>query len=148
MPNRPYIAYGSNLNKLQLKSRCPGATPLGTSVLQDYGLVFRRGFLTVEPRKGRFVPVAVWLTTPEDENSLDIYEGCPDFYVKTEFALPVLLPDGSQEEHLCYAYIMREQFPVKAPSESYINICRKGYLDFGLDVRALEKARDEALALT
>ncbi|MBQ9358252.1 MAG: gamma-glutamylcyclotransferase [Abditibacteriota bacterium] len=145
MSSRPYIAYGSNLNKSQMQYRCHGARPLGTAQLNDHELVFRRGYLTVEPRQDAYVPVAVWLTSDTDEKSLDMYEGFPRFYVKKDFLLQVTLPDGASEERLCYCYIMREGYPLKAPTQQYINTCRKGYLDFGLDVRVLEKAYEDSL---
>lgn len=61
---RYYIAYGSNLNVQQMRWRCPGARIIGTSELQDYRLLFKGSktgsYLTVEPKKGCTVPVAVW----------------------------------------------------------------------------------------
>ena len=38
MAKRYYIAYGSNLNLPQMQGRCPGATIVGTSVIEDYRL--------------------------------------------------------------------------------------------------------------
>ena len=40
-----YLAYGSNLNKQQMRLRCPDAVPVTTAAVQDYQLVFRRGVL-------------------------------------------------------------------------------------------------------
>jgi len=34
-----YLAYGSNLNILQMTRRCPGAKPWGATVLEDYALI-------------------------------------------------------------------------------------------------------------
>ena len=68
---RYYIAYGSNLNVQQMRWRCPGARIIGTSELQDYRLLFKGSktgsYLTVEPKKGCTVPVAVWEVTDQDE---------------------------------------------------------------------------------
>ena len=36
MPKRYYIAYGSNLNILQMRWRCPSARIIGTSELVDW----------------------------------------------------------------------------------------------------------------
>ena len=41
MEKRYYIAYGSNLNIRQMKMRCPGARIIGTSVIEDYRLLFK-----------------------------------------------------------------------------------------------------------
>ena len=83
---RYYIAYGSNLNVRQMKYRCPTAKIVGTAVIGDYELLYKGSktgsYLTIEKKKGSVVPVAVWEVTPQDEHSLDIYEGYPNFYYK------------------------------------------------------------------
>ena len=40
--SRFYIAYGSNLNLQQMKHRCPTAEVVGTAVLRNWKLWFRR----------------------------------------------------------------------------------------------------------
>lgn len=86
MEKRYYIAYGSNLNLRQMKMRCPTAKVMGTAVIKDYELLFKGSltgaYLTIEPKKGSEVPVAVWTVTEADEEALDRYEGCPVFYYK------------------------------------------------------------------
>lgn len=77
MNKRYYIAYGSNLNIYQMRFRCPNARIIGTAVVPDYELLFKGSktgsYLTIEPKKGSSVPVAVWETTAEDEAALDRY---------------------------------------------------------------------------
>ena len=76
---RYYIAYGSNLNIRQMRIRCPHARVIGTAVIHDYELLFKGSrtgaYLTIEPKKGSEVPVAVWEVTESDEAALDRYEG-------------------------------------------------------------------------
>ena len=64
MEKRYYIAYGSNLNIRQMKMRCPGARIIGTSVIEDYRLLFKgkpqRFLPDIEPKEGSSVPVAAW----------------------------------------------------------------------------------------
>ena len=36
MNTKYYLAYGSNLNRYQMRVRCPGAKPLGTAVIKNY----------------------------------------------------------------------------------------------------------------
>ena len=90
---RYYLAYGSNLNVGQMKFRCPTARIIGTSVIKDYELLFKGSktgsYLTIEKKKGARVPVAVWETQESDELALDRYEGCPQFYYKTEMIVPI-----------------------------------------------------------
>ena len=54
-----YLAYGSNLNKWQMKHRCPDAVPVGTVTIKDYELVFR-GVATIEPKRGAEVQCGIW----------------------------------------------------------------------------------------
>lgn len=51
MSKRYYIAYGSNLNIPQMRMRCPGARIIGTSVIDDYQLLFK-GRNLCKRRKG------------------------------------------------------------------------------------------------
>jgi len=79
MKRRYYIAYGSNLNTRQMQLRCPDAKVVGTSVIEGYELLFKGSktgsYLTIEPKAGASVPVAIWSVTAEDEKALDRYEG-------------------------------------------------------------------------
>ena len=82
MSKRYYIAYGSNLNISQMRMRCPGARIIGTSVIEDYQLLFKGSktgsYLTIEPMEGAEVPVVIWEVTETDEKALDRYEGYPN----------------------------------------------------------------------
>lgn len=124
-----YLAYGSNLNKRQMAYRCPNAVPVGVAIIPDYALVFRRGYLTIEPKAGGCVPVGVWEITEEDEKALDHYEGFPKFYFKQDFRVEV---NGDALD--CMAYIMTDGHPIQAPSADYLGIVDHGYADFGFGV--------------
>ena len=143
--SRYYIAYGSNLDLSQMKVRCPTASPVGTGVLRNYHLLFRGSktgaYLTVEPKKNSRVPVAVFTVEPEDEEALDLYEGCPMFYYKKDLRIPVELLDGSGTVDLdCFIYIMHEDRPLGCPSSRYVDVCSRGYRDFGFDKNYLANA--------
>lgn len=124
-----YLAYGSNLNKEQMARRCPGAVPVGTGHLDNYELVFRRGYLTIEPKDGGFVPVGCWMIEDDDEERLDHYEGYPKFYYKEDFR--IACEDG--KTRLFMAYIMQDGHPLQVPSDHYFYTVMQGYRDFGLD---------------
>ena len=131
-----YLAYGSNLNKHQMKFRCPDAVPAGSCVLHNWELVFRRGVLTIEPCPGGIVPMGVWKISEADEKSLDRYEGFPHLYRKELF--PVLLKNGKDGEAM--AYIMNPGRAIEEPSFSYMRTVQVGYEDFGFDKAPLMKA--------
>jgi len=139
MKKRLYVAYGSNLNVLQMKQRCPTAKLYGTGTVENYQLQFKgrpqNAFATIAPKEGASVPVAVWELRPWDERSLDVYEGFPNHYFKQD--IPVRM-DG--KEVVGMAYIMNLQMGYGLPSRSYYQTVLDGYEDCGLDASVLEQA--------
>ena len=134
---RYYLAYGSNLNVRQMALRCPTAKAAGTAVIKDYELLFKGSktgaYLTIEPKRGAEVPVAVWSVEPSDEKRLDVYEGFPAFYYKTELDLPVRYFSGKTVVRTAFVYIMHEERPLGLPSSTYVRTCLDGYRNFGFD---------------
>ena len=145
-----YLSYGSNLSVAQMLRRCPDAVYVGTAVLKGMQLLFKGSgsgsYLTIEPKRGRKVPVLVWKVSDEDEEALDIYEGFPRFYRKETMTVEVLsLVDGSVSAEVeAFVYIMDESRPLGRPSEMYYQVCAEGYRRFGFDKRILQKAYRES----
>ncbi len=139
-----YLAYGSNLNVRQMRYRCPGAKPIGISVIPDYELLYKGSktgaYLTIEPKKNSIVPVAVWEVTADDEKRLDAYEGCPTFYYKRDIRLTVKLLNGKNKRLDAFIYIMHEERKHGIPSLTYIRTCEEGYRNFGFDTKFLDAA--------
>ena len=149
MQKRYYIAYGSNLNIRQMGMRCPQARIIGTSEIPDHGLLFKGSrtgsYLTIEPREGSGVPVAVWETTERDEAALDRYEGFPAFYYKAEMELPIMgIRSRKTRMEKAYVYIMHEDRQPGVPDWHYVQTCLEGYRAFGFDENILLKAYDES----
>lgn len=145
-----YIAYGSNLNVKQMKYRCPTAKIVGVGAIKDYELLYKGSktgsYLTIEKKTGGIVPVAVWEVTDRDERSLDIYEGFPNFYYKTEMQIPVkMLRNGKTKKLNAFVYIMHENRHLGIPHESYIETCKYGYTIFGFDFKYLDEAYEKSL---
>ena len=145
-----YLAYGSNLNIAQMKYRCPTAKPVGTAIIKDYELLFKGSktgaYLTIEPKDGAFVPVAVWEVTANDETKLDLYEGFPTFYYKKEFDVAIDFFDrkGAVKKS-AFVYIMHEERKIAMPSGYYIQVCKQGYQDFGFDTTLISQACKKSL---
>ena len=131
-----YAAYGSNLNKDQMAWRCPGAKAAGVAYIEGYRLMFKGSksgaYLTIEPKDGCRVPVGIWEVNENHVSSLDRYEGFPDFYYKKMFEVDM---NGTKQEVM--AYVMHEGRPIGIPSQHYIEVCTKGYKDFGFDLKTL-----------
>ena len=142
MSKRYYIAYGSNLNIPQMRMRCPDARIIGTSVIEDYQLLFKGSktgsYLTIEPMGGAEVPVVIWEVTETDEKALDRYEGYPNFYYKKEMTLDIKgIRTGKVRRRDAFVYIMHEERELGIPSWYYVNTCLDGYRAFGFDEKYL-----------
>lgn len=139
-----YVAYGSNLNKGQMKGRCPTAVFVGTGVIEGYELQFKGSphgaHATIAPKEGSSVPVGVWKIQKRDEDSLDMYEGYHKkgycYYDKEQ--IPVRMDDGSSLTGM--VYIMDQRMDFGCPSAYYYNTVARGYQDCGLDASVLEQA--------
>ena len=128
-----------------MRMRCPGARIIGTSIIPDYELLFKGSktgsYLTIEPKAGASVPVAVWKVSEQNELALDHYEGFPDFYYKAEMVLPIKgIRSGKVRRRRVFVYIMHEERSLGLPSAAYVQVCRAGYAVFGFGQRYLTDA--------
>lgn len=148
-----YAAYGSNMNRRQMLARTHNeADPIGSALLRDWQLEFRRGVLSVVPKAGAMVPVALWRISDAARKALDHYEGAPWLYV------PRMLPGSDlkrltgelPEEFLIYEMTADGVNTIDradAPGATYYDTCTQGYVDFGLQdwLHLLEAAHERAL---
>lgn len=146
-----YLAYGSNINKEQMKERCKDALFVTSGLLDDYTLVFdgysnSRGGLVADIRKelGKKVPYVLWLINEKDLRMLDCAEGYKKDRPNTQhsyYRTTLNIPEFGD----VYVYLMTPTFISKRqenhiiPSE-YISIIKDGYRYFRLDISYLEKA--------
>ena len=149
MADRYYIAYGSNLSIEQMKVRTPDAVIVGTSVLEDWRLVFRR-YATIKKCEGFQVPVLVWKISEQDEKNLDVYEGYPKFYTKKELKITVKSLNGDDLGKLtAMVYIMTKEAAEARnaqplPSPLYCSVIANGYYAFHFDLSVLSYVLKEA----
>lgn len=130
---RYYIAYGSNLSESQMAYRCPTAKVVGTSILNDWRLLFD-GPASIEKYEGYKVPILIWEIQPEDEKSLDRYEGYPSYYRKE-----MLDVEANGKTINAMVYIMNTN-KEHIPSDYYYRVLEQGYERFGFDKNILEQA--------
>ena len=131
-----YIAYGSNINKEQMRFRCPAATMAGKTILKDYELLFREGVACVEPKPGGRVPVLLWKLTPRDERTLDLYERR---YHQEEMTVQL-----NGKPAAAMIYMMDEGYPLSPPHSQYYNTILRGYQAVGFDRQILDAAVNES----
>ncbi len=146
-----YAAYGSNINLEQMAQRCPAARVIGKGWLMDYQLAFLGrargcGVATVEPRKGRRVPILLWAITEACEDALDCYEGYPSFYRKevvnvesVEWLPNKVMSQTATLEMEAMIYIMNYGC-LAPPNQTYLDCIREGYRTVGFNQRYLSEA--------
>ena len=143
-----YIAYGSNMNIGQMKRRCPTAKVVSSLFLEGYRLRFMgdhcNAIATIEPSNDDLVPVTVWEIYPEDEQSLDFYEGYPRLYRKETLKLNL----GKKTFSAMVYIINGERMLYGQPSKAYFNTIREGYISAGFDPKLLHQAVAENCADT
>ena len=133
----PYFAYGSNLNRADMRLRCPGARPVTPATLVGWRLTFR-GVADIEPDRGRSVLGGLWTCSREDVCSLDRYEGAPSNY--RQLTVEVETPDGPRE---AMTYVMCDDGYLGLPSEWYYGRIEAGYRDWDLPLSGLREALEE-----
>ncbi|MCP4810152.1 MAG: gamma-glutamylcyclotransferase [Proteobacteria bacterium] len=128
-----YLAYGSNLDALQMASRCPGSELLGIERLDGWAPWFGGpsklrggGVLSLRERDGH-VLVGRYRLTPEHLVTLDRYEGHPHFYERVELR-------GA------WIYLLGSHVGELAPRPEYLALVRSAWVEIGADVTALEAA--------
>ena len=99
---RLYFAYGSNMDPIQLRERCPMAEVIGIARLDDYQwCITGRGVASVRPHLGgRVFGILVRLTSG-DEARLDKHEGVAAGFYRREI-LPVHVENGASLQAMAY----------------------------------------------
>ena len=127
-----YFAYGSNLNHSQMKRRCKDSVYLKKINLKGFRLTFRSKYRAadIEPKRNSVVPGGLFKISKSDEKKLDLYEDYPILYKKYYFYYY-----GKR----VMTYTMVKKSPFRFPTERYLNVVKKGYLDCSLDEKYLQK---------
>lgn len=145
--HRLFISYGSNINPLQMATRCTTAKLIGKAILPDWELKFRgidnKAHATIEPTFSGMVPVSIWDLQQEDEMQLDRYKGFPTLYTKADITIPV-----GKKNYKVFSYIMAPGVPLGKPSVKYVDIILAGYRMFGFDINSINKALRESMVGT
>ena len=116
-----YAAYGSNLNKVQMKRRCPDAMPYAGIILENWKLVFK-GAADIENTNNSNLLLGLYKITRNCEKKLDIYEEYPDIYKKHYFNQKV---SGKNVDIMLY--VMNNKFSYSVPSQKYFEVIKEGY---------------------
>ena len=131
-----YFAYGSNLNKQQMKQRCPDAKPKFQAVLPNYRLIFtgwsrewKGGTASIKPVRGEKVTGGVYEISEKDFRRLDRFEDYPATYDH----INVLVINDNSTASTAITYIKRHQSDETKPSLEYLAVIRQGYKDWAIE---------------
>ncbi len=155
------FAYGSNLDRVQMRERCPSAVLVDAATLPRVRLVFagmsmrwgNGGIAGIElsPRKGRGqLHGAVYRISFHDRLRLDAFEGHPTSYERVS-AHPTLASGYTMQADV---YMLRRGLTTpRRPSPEYLARIEGGYRALGLPLSALhdalsccQKEQDQRLA--
>ena len=116
-----YAAYGSNLNKAQMKRRCPEASAYTAISLENWRLVFK-GVADIEKNNNSNLLLGLYKITKHCEKKLDIYEEYPNVYKKHYFTKKV-----NGKKVYIMLYIMNSKFSYSIPTLKYFEVIKEGY---------------------
>jgi gamma-glutamylcyclotransferase (GGCT)/AIG2-like uncharacterized protein YtfP len=119
-----YAAYGSNMDPAQMKQRCPHSPAAGSGWLEGWRLTFggedlgwEGSLATVVEEPGARVYVGLYDVTPQDERTLDQWEGADTgLYRKVRVRVESL--EGDQ---LAWVYVL-DGFEGGLPSARYLGV--------------------------
>jgi gamma-glutamylcyclotransferase len=130
-----YFAYGSNLNKKQMRERCPDSKSLFRATLPNYKLIFtgwsrqwRGGVASIKPFRGEKVMGAIYEVSDTDLRKLDKHEGYPIEYKR----LPVRVFNEDGDAVEATTYIKARPAEETRPSPEYLAVLQQGYRDWGV----------------
>ena len=113
-----------------MKSRCPLAEPVEKLTLQGWRLDFGH-HATIVRDPDAVCDGFIWKITEYCEENLDAFEGYPTYYEKV-----YLEQDGLPFMAYEMVDVARDAYPM----QSYIELLREGYDNWGLDHRLLDDA--------
>lgn len=116
-----YFAYGSNMDREQMQSRCPGSRVIGVGQLAHYMLAFTRwsrswnsGTADILPERGKQVYGVLFDLTVEDLKRLDKIADYPNSYLRQDVSVEI---EGEKLPALTYIAMRQGVF---FPSKAYL----------------------------
>src|ERR1700690_4145417 len=84
-----HFAYGSNMSRVQMGARCPGARALGTATLRHWRFVIgAEGHGSIAPRPGAVVHGVLWSGVPRELGTVNAYENIDSgLYIRPSLAV-------------------------------------------------------------
>jgi len=107
---------------------------MGAARLEGYRFVFR-GHADVELAYYQSVQGVLWEIEDYHLDSLDAFEGFPQYYIRSRAWV-----EHEGEWYVAWVYQMHDQDYNAAPSQEYVDCCRKGYTQNCVDTYQIDEA--------
>lgn len=136
-----YFAYGSNLDRTQMRQRCPSATIEAVATLPKHRLIFG-GFsrawgspvASVIRDEETNVPGVLYSMDLRDLDALDRCEGVPHVY---ERVTRIVVDDADRRRRVQVYQLAGPRFVTGMPHLRYFHTIRRAYERHGFDDRIL-----------
>ncbi len=126
-----YFAYGSNMDRAQMRARCPDSKLVGWGYLNDHRLTYvghserwGGGVATVIPHEGDRVAGYLYFVTPTDLKRLDRYEGVPSIYRRKIVHISLGGQPGSTRA-VTYHHVGDRSY--RPPAPSYLSVIQNAH---------------------
>lgn len=137
-----YFSYGSNMDPVQMRERCPGARVLGPAKLAGASLFFTNdlagwpgGVASIRKDPTDEVWGVLWDISEGHLAALDEYEGYPDAY---ERIVVVVADDRGSHDAWAYVAVPTEEMP---PTQLYLDGILRGATSNGLPRHYVDRLR-------
>jgi gamma-glutamylcyclotransferase (GGCT)/AIG2-like uncharacterized protein YtfP len=137
-----YFAYGMNTNLESMAQRCPSALCLGAGYLEGYKFAFRKHADVELGNPSDQVDGVVWRLGDYDLESLDVFEGFPNYYLRCK----AWVYSNEIGWVQAWIYTMADQDYIAQPSDSYVKMCIEGYEQNNVSTKQIISALDEVSA--
>lgn len=134
-----YFAYGMNTNLDSMAQRCPGAFCLGSSQLEGYKFAFRKHADVELGNPDDKVDGVLWQLDDDDLYSLDVFEGFPNYYLRCK----AWVHSDEIGWVKAWIYTMADQDYLSEPSDSYVSMCREGYIQNRVSTKQIDEALEK-----
>lgn len=137
-----YLAYGSNLDKAQMDSRCPDNKVVDKGLVTGWKLCFEKrntsknSYATIKEDNNSQLPVVLFEISESDKQKLDEKEGVPNCYKIEHININL---NGKEYKNVL-TYIQNTNATSCKPLEEYLKKIQRGYEQHGLDVKYLKEA--------
>jgi AIG2-like family len=132
-----HFAYGSNMSRALMRTRCPSATALGVAMLPGWRFVINPdGCGSIAPRSGGLVYGVLWRLTPRDLAAVNAYENL-DAGLYLRRVLPV---EHGVRQRAALIYIARRQGAGR-PRPGYVDLVVEAARDWKLPERYIRSLR-------